>query len=334
VNQVLNQVWNQVKSQVADQVGNQVSNQVAGQVLSQVLDQVNNQVVNQIRSEVRDQFVKRVWSQVVSQVLSQVKNQVSNQVNNQVWNQVWGQVKSQVADQLADQLADQVRNQVGDGKIIYPYFDCQFWATYFSYYEFMRHELGVKFSNITEYESFLACHSYGMVWPTPSLCVVCQPPSIIKKNSRGLHCEDGPAVSYSGLNEIYALNGITVPKELVMTPAEDLSIELFKSEKNADVKAEFVRKYGIERMLDMGKLVDTFENYPDQAQYDWWWKSQYELHDMSAVFTDIPYQPYLKMMNFTTHIWHMEAVSPACRTLRDALKERFGGREMKIIAGA
>ena len=37
------------------------------------------------------------------------------------------------------------------------------------------------------------------------------------------------------------------------------------------------------------------------------------------------------MMNQTTKIWHMEAVSPNCRTLKDAIKERFGGREMKIV---
>jgi hypothetical protein len=38
------------------------------------------------------------------------------------------------------------------------------------------------------------------------------------------------------------------------------------------------------------------------------------------------------MLNQTTGIWHVEAVSPQCRTLKDAIKERFGGREMKIVA--
>jgi hypothetical protein len=295
-------------------------NQVASQVESQVWSQVGNQVGDQVVSQVEDQ----VWSQVLNQVRSQVRSQVLNQVESQV--------RSQVGNQVGDQVRIQVLNQVGNQKITYPYFDCQYWASWFSFYEFARNELAISFTNSIEYESFLNCHSYGMVWPLKNLCVVCQPPTVINKNSRGLHCENGPALSYNGQNEIYALNGVTVPKELVLTSSEDLSIDFFKNEKNADVKAEFVRKFGIERMLDMGKLLDTFENYPNQKDYDWWWKSQYELYDMSKCFADIPYQPYLKMMNQTTKIWHMEAVSPSCRTLKDAIKERFGGKEMKIVA--
>jgi hypothetical protein len=294
------------------------------QVASQVVSQVRSQVVNQVRSQVVNQVEDQVWSQVLNQVESQVWSQVGNQVGDQV--------VSQVEDQVGDQVRIQVLNQVGNQKITYPYFDCQYWASWFSFYEFARNELAISFTNSIEYESFLNCHSYGMVWPLKNLCVVCQPPTVINKNSRGLHCENGPALSYNGQNEIYALNGVTVPKELVLTSSEDLSIDFFKNEKNADVKAEFVRKFGIERMLDMGKLLDTFENYPNQKDYDWWWKSQYELYDMSKCFADIPYQPYLKMMNQTTKIWHMEAVSPSCRTLKDAIKERFGGKEMKIVA--
>jgi hypothetical protein len=294
------------------------------QVASQVVSQVRSQVVNQVRSQVVNQVEDQVWSQVLNQVESQVRSQVLNQVESQV--------RSQVGNQVGDQVRIQVLNQVGNQKITYPYFDCQYWASWFSFYEFARNELAISFTNSIEYESFLNCHSYGMVWPLKNLCVVCQPPTVINKNSRGLHCENGPALSYNGQNEIYALNGVTVPKELVLTSSEDLSIDFFKNEKNADVKAEFVRKFGIERMLDMGKLLDTFENYPNQKDYDWWWKSQYELYDMSKCFADIPYQPYLKMMNQTTKIWHMEAVSPSCRTLKDAIKERFGGKEMKIVA--
>lgn len=214
--------------------------------------------------------------------------------------------------------------------IVYPYFDCQFWAGWFSFYEYCRIELGIKFDNLEEYTAMLNCQPYGMVWPLDTVCVVCQPPTIIERNDRGLHCETGPAVSYNGKNEIFSLNGIVVPKELVLTPAEDLSMEFFKQEKNADVKAEFVRKYGVERMLDLGKKVDSYENY-DAKTHEWWHKSEYELWDMGTLF-DIEYQPYLKMLNQTTGIWHVEAVSPACRTLRDAIKERFGGREMKIVA--
>lgn len=214
---------------------------------------------------------------------------------------------------------------------VYPYFDCQFWAGWFSFYEFMRKELGIEYKNAVQYKSFVDCHGFGMVWPLETLCVVCQPPTVLKTNARGLHCEDGPAISYNGDNEGWFLNGVKVSKELVMTPSENLSIDMFTHEKNADVKAEFVRKYGIERMVDLGTLVDSYQNY-DQEEQPWWWKSEYTLIDMHSVFTDIPYQPYLKMRNQTTGIWHMEACSPSVRTLAQAIQERFGGRDMKIVA--
>ena len=349
--QVRNQVWDQVRDQVGDQVRNQVDNQVGDQVwdqfgvqvMNQVWDQVVNQVVNQVgdqivtqvRGQVVDQVVNQVWDQVRGQVESRVGDQVDNQVVNQVWDQVGDQVRrqveSRVGDQVARQVTDQIIAQLADTEIVYPYFDCQFWAGFFSFYDFVSNELGIKYTNQLAYESMRDCTKYGMVWPLDNICVVCQPPTIIKKNLHGLHCEDGPALSYNGDNEVWALNGVAVPKELVMTPSENLSIEFFKNEKNADVKAEFVRKYGIERMLDMGKPVDSYENYPDQTNYAWWWKSQYELWDMTSVFDGVPYQPYLKMLNQTTEIWHMEAVSPECRTLSQAIKERFGGREMRIV---
>lgn len=235
-----------------------------------------------------------------------------------------------VREKVEAQQNKLIESLVKDQKIVYPYFDCQFWAGWFSFYEFCRNELGIKFDNIEAYTALLNCQPYGMVWPLDTLCVVCQPPTIIKKNNLGLHCEDGPALSYNGANEIYALNGVTVPKELVMTPAEELSLDFFKKEKNADIKAEFVRKFGVERMLDFGKLVDSYKNY-DEKTHDWWYRSEYELHDMKNLF-GVDYQPYLKMLNQTTGIWHVEAVSPQCRTLKDAIKERFGGREMKIVA--
>jgi len=46
-----------------------------------------------------------------------------------------------------------------------------------------------------------------MVFPLDNLCVVCQPFSAIHKNINGLHNEFGPALSYSGYCEIYALMG-------------------------------------------------------------------------------------------------------------------------------
>ena len=165
---------------------------------------------------------------------SQVLNQVLNQVESQVWNQMRTRVRSQVRTTLG-----QVENQVGsqvESQIVYPYFDCQFWASWFSFYDFIRDEIGLSFPNETEYNAFKQCQKYGMVFPLDELCIVCQPPTVIKKNNNGLHCEDGPALSYNGDNEIYALNGVSMPKEYVLTSAEEITADTVMKETNVEIQ--------------------------------------------------------------------------------------------------
>ena len=90
----------------------------------------------------------------------------------------------------------------------------------------------------------------------------------------------------------------------------------------------FVKKYGVERMLELGTKIDTYENYDEE----WWTKSEYELWDMKNLFVGVKFAPHLKMLNQTTRVWHVEAVSPRCRSLQDAIKERFRGRELEVIS--
>jgi hypothetical protein len=222
----------------------------------------------------------------------------------------------------------------GDKNIdfVYPYQDGSFYASVFSYYDFFLSEDIVKIGADLKrkFNIWKATSKLGLIYPLEDICYVCKKPTQIRKQENGLHCETGMALEYEGWG-FHALNGVVVPKYLVETPSEDLDIEFFKKEQNSDVKAEFIRKYGVERMLDLGKKIDTFERY-DQEDQPWWWKSEYELWDMAPIFDEITYQPFLKMLNQTTKIWHVEAVSPNCFNLVDSIKERFNGRDMKIVS--
>ena len=221
-------------------------------------------------------------------------------------------------------------------EFVYPYQDGSFFASGFSCYDFFVNEKLVTLPDelLSKFEAARDTSKLGLIWPLDKVCIVCQKPTKISRNEKlQLHNETGKAVEYTDTWGFYALNGVVVPEYLVITPAEELSMDFFKKEENADIKAEFVRKYGVERMLDLGKKVDSFENY-DQEEHSWWWKSEYELWDMAVLFPGLDYQPFLKMRNQTTKIWHVEALSPNCRTLKDGLKERFGGKEMRIVSVA
>ena len=299
--QVRDQVWNQVSSQVTSQVRDQVWNQVSSQVSSQVY----NQVRDQVRDQVYDQVGNQVRSQVRGQVIDQVANQVWNQVGNQVGNQVIDKVSIQVRDQVGDRVEYQVYAQMED--FVWPYFDCQFWAGWFSYTEFFRTELNLPYSK--DYDYLLNCLEYGMVFPLDELCIVCQPPTEINKNINGLHNEFGPALTYNGDNEIYALNGVSMDKKYVMTKAQEIPAEWVMKEANVEVRRELLRKVGIERLLNdlPHKLLETRGNY--------------ELYsiDLSEAIKDAR---YLKMTNPSIGCFHLEGLDPSINTIGEALKWR------------
>lgn len=215
-----------------------------------------------------------------------------------------------------------------------PFNDISLCST-FSFYDYMLSVVGVKLDAklLAKYKVWERTSMVWGIYPLANLTVVCKKPLEVHLNENNvLHRDGGPALVFGGLGEFqtYQLNGVEVPEYLAVTPGHKLDLKLYTQEKNADVKAEFVRKAGIERFLEMGKKLDTYENY-DQEENPWWWKSQYELWDMQALFPSLSSAPFLKMVNQTTGIFHMEGVPASCKKLPEAIRSRFGGREMRIV---
>jgi hypothetical protein len=213
------------------------------------------------------------------------------------------------------------------------FFGGQQWLYWKAFYKFGE-KIGVVYDpkNLELLNDWVEETKHLHWWaPFETDCLIIERPIKLNVNEGGfLHCENDKAIEYADGWGLYYLNGVKVNEYLVMTPSEQLDINVFLKETNADVKAEFVRKYGVERMLHLGKKIDSYTKY-SETKYPWWHRSQYELWDMKSIFPGLDYQPFLKMLNQTTGIWHMEAVSPECRSLTDALKERFGGKNMEII---
>lgn len=234
-----------------------------------------------------------------------------------------------------------------------PYLNGSFSAQTFAFYDFFKYELGIVFEangagaeaaknehttlSVDElYEIWKSTTELGLIYPihgvtgtVQDMCIVSEKPTTVKLNEDGvIHSESGPAIAYAGHGDmkIFALHGVIVPEWLAVTPSSKIAVERMHEIKNADVKAEFVRKIGVERLCSMGTILDSHTNYSDE----WWTKSEYELLDMQSLFEGVDYAPHLRMLNQTTKIWHVEAVSPSCKTIGDALKDRYG-REVKII---
>lgn len=343
--QAREQIWEQVRGQIQKQVNEQISQQVGGQVRGQVWRQVNEQVEEQVEEQVREQIWEQVSEQikeqvndqvrkqVVGQVVGQVYDQVYDQVHKQISEQVWNQTGEQVGEQVYEQVGEQVRGQVENQfpSFVYPCIDGNFSAGYFANYAFMNEVLGIDFPCKEKWEWYKSTTKIGLFYPLENVCVISRKPIEINMKDGKLHADGKPAIKYKDGFSVWALNGVVVPQYLAETPATKLDIDFFKNEKNADVKAEFIRKYGIDRMVDMGKLVDTYLNHKDTINYEWYKKSEYKLIDMSPIFQTFNYLPYLYMANQTVKgVYHLECcydpnTTRQPRTILEALRVRLNG---------
>lgn len=201
------------------------------------------------------------------------------------------------------------------------------WIGYCKYYEkykLLPNDENFKILDIW-YDLARSC---GWCYTFENMVFVCEKPCELNLNSDGqLHKDGGMALKYSDGYGLYLLNGTTVPKYLAMTPESDLDVEFFKKEKSADIRAEFIRKFGMDRLAHMGKAIDSYKNYNLNPL---WGESEYELIDMSPIFDSIDYAPHLKMTNLTTGVYHLEGVSPECRNLEQALNFRMNGKHKQI----
>ena len=132
---------------------------------------------------------------------------------------------------------------------------------------------------------------------------------VLHRDFRGrLHNECDMAVKYRDGWGVYALNGVRVPEWLVLTRAEELDPRELGKITNAQIRAEFVKKVGIDRCFyKLGKVVDKVGHYE---------LGMLDLGDDRA-------RPYLKMLNPSVpDMWHVEGVPIECDTVEKALNFR------------
>jgi len=207
------------------------------------------------------------------------------------------------------EIWNQIKDKVEGVHFVWPYLDGQFWASWFAFYDFMREVLKIELP--ANYDQLRKLVNLGMVYPLDEACLIAQRMSICKRNAQNqLHCDGGPAVEFADGFKLWALNGVRVPQWLAETDAMKIDCHQFSKVDNAEVRREFIRKVGAERVMQQvgAEVIDR--------QGD-----EYEL-----VVVDLKGEtgkwPYLKMLNPSIGVWHMEAVGKECQTVKDALKWR------------
>lgn len=187
-------------------------------------------------------------------------------------------------------------------------------AGWLSFYSFFREVCDLK--EETEPLTGIMEMSEVCGWwaPYQNACIFQDRHNALHLNEEGqLHCENGPAVAYPDGFEVYALNGVRMTKENVMTPAEKMDPKKIVKETNAEIRRELVRKIGMERFIqEVGaKVLDRTED---------------GMYELIQVKLDRDMEPgiFLKMINPSIGTWHVEGVERHCKTVQDALNYRAG----------
>jgi len=161
----------------------------------------------------------------------------------------------------------------------------------------------------------VAACDLGWYWPFTNIAVITQKPTKISIVDGVLHCDGGPAISYKGDFNVWALHGVRVDKYLAETPHNELDPKMFAKIRNVEIRKEFLRKFGMERLM---KKLDC--KLVDKGADD---ENQYELYNIDLGGNTGTW-PYLKMWNTSEEVWHVECVSRDCRTVEAALEFRTG----------
>ena len=225
-------------------------------------------------------------------------------VRNQVWNQVWSQVRSQVWSQVESQVRSQVYSAWSQ------YRGGNLWASWYAYISFLRDVCLWECPALADFaHDELHARNASWCWYHDKVAAISDRPEQLHRNTTGsLHCDGGPSITWRDGWKLWHLNGVPVEPWLAETRAEDIDPRKIADIANAEVRREFVRKIGLERIAYkcQAETLDTMGDYAllriDVGQGRKW--------------------TYLKMLNPSIGLWHVEGVPLECRTVEEALHFR------------
>lgn len=216
-----------------------------------------------------------------------------------------------------------IKAGLSDGET-YDYFGCGYDSHWTAFYDYME-QIGVEYDAnfyFTEWKDFILKSGVFATCLFENIAYICiRPCEVHRQDSGNLHNENGMAIKWRDGYGEYALNGVIVSEEIVMVPADQLSCKLVLTEKNAEIRREIIRKIGMTRIIEElgAKSIDTMEGRAKEysKRFGKHYDNEYELLNFDCI--DGRYRPFLKIVNSSIGIYHIEGVHPDCQTVDQAL---------------
>lgn len=285
----------QIDGGLCQKIARRTFSQTDGLVLQAIVRAVTDQVLEVVRDHPMDALIDRAWDVMDTQL--------------------WPDVKSRLNDQERHKIHEEVRRGVS-GHLksqLYGSHD----AEHIAFYAYLLEVLGIESAWFMK--GLVRLAKYCGWWaPYPKMVILQHRHCELHRDAGGrLHRDGGPAILYRDGFAVWALNGVRVPQWLAESRDTELDPRQVLTIGNAEVRREFVRKVGIDRLCYSlnAKCIDK--------------QGTYEL--LVLQLDDSRNQVYLKMLNPSIGTWHVEGVHPSCRTIAEALHWRNGVSETPAI---
>lgn len=187
-------------------------------------------------------------------------------------------------------------------------------AGWVAYYLFPNLHLGVEYKKEDKKQLELwasVARSCMWWWPFENVCIISERLQEVHIENGVLHRDGGPAILCRDGWVVYELHNVAVPEWLAVTKAEDIDPRRIKDLRNAEVRREFVRKVGIDRICSAldAQVIDVLRDY--------------ELLELDLDSGDGRRWRYLKMLSPSLpDVYHVEGVANESGTVRDSLAWR------------
>lgn len=189
-------------------------------------------------------------------------------------------------------------------------------APWLAFYSFFMIECGLEASKRLLPLMDLAKYC-GWVWVSRSVAIMSDLPVELHMRNRVLHKEAGPSIRYGDGYKLYHLHGVTVEPWMAETPVDSLKPGEVLGIRNVEQRAVVILRMGMDRLLGHMKTKVLDEDVVTDGSGV---KHPYKLHEIHL--DPAKRWVYLEMLNPSTGMKHLEAVSPECTTVKQALKYR------------
>ncbi len=211
-------------------------------------------------------------------------------------------------------------------------------AGWLSFYAYIREILGLQDETADLWPLITAAQEgVGWFWPYSDVCIVSRLPVELHLSDNGLHKDGGPAIRYLDGTEVWALNDIVFKNDdikFVRTRAEDLVPAEILAISNADCRAEVIRKYGVEKLVDKltAKVLETRQaRRGENSEVEWFPVGEKVLGDgvldyavLEVAFSaNYPTRKYLRMPHPKGGHTYVEPLHPDVATVAEAMHYRI-----------